>query len=207
MTPDLFQEAWQSQPLPAVDVEPFVREFRRGEQRFGAMIFWRDFRETVVGLAMLPAWVVMGVGMGLPWSWYLAMPGIAWVVAFIALDRKRQGRRRALPGDPLIRGVGSSLGEVDHQIWLLRNVHWWYLLPLAVPMVAFFADISWRASRGVVWEATVMTSSFTGVVAIAYTWVYRINQKAIRTTLEPRRRELGALLRSLSDEPPLPRSS
>ena len=29
MTPDPFQEAWQSQPRPAVDSDRLVREFRR----------------------------------------------------------------------------------------------------------------------------------------------------------------------------------
>ena len=107
-----------------------------------------------------------------------------------------------LPGDPLVRGVESSLAEVEHQIWLLRNVHWWYLLPLAVPMLAFFAHTFWRLSRGNVWEAAIATSFVTVVVGGVYTWIYWINQKAVRSTLEPRRQELTSMLRSLSDEPP-----
>ena len=123
MTPDPLQEAWQSQPLPAVDTDQLVREFRRGQQQFAAMIFWRDVREVGVSLLLLPVWVGMGVGIGLPWTWYLVMPGIVWIAAFMTVDRMRQRRRRALPGDPLVRGVESSLAEVEHQIWLLRNVH------------------------------------------------------------------------------------
>ena len=203
MTADPLQEAWQSQPLPKVDADQLVREFRRGQQRFAAMIFWRDVREVGVSLLLLPVWVGMGVGMGLPWTWYLMMPGIVWIAAFMTADRMLQQRRRALPGDPLVRGVESSLAEVEHQIWLLRNVHWWYLLPLAVPMLAFFAHTFWRVSRGNLWEAAVATSFATVVVGGVYTWIFWINQKAVRSTLEPRRQELRSLLRSLSDEPPL----
>jgi hypothetical protein len=203
MNPDPLQEAWQSQPLPAVDADQLVQEFRRGQQRFAAMIFWRDVREVVVSLILLPVWVGMGVGIGLPWTWYLMMPGIVWIAAFITVDRRHQRRRRALPGDPLVRGVESSLAEVEHQIWLLRNVHWWYLLPLAAPMLAFFAHTFWRLSRRGVWEAAIATSFVTVVVGGVYTWIYWINQKAVRSTLEPRRQELTSLLRSLSDEPPL----
>jgi hypothetical protein len=145
----------------------------------------------------------MGVGIGLPWTWYLVMPGIVWIAAFMTVDRRHQRRRRALPGDPLVRGVESSLAEVEHQIWLLRNVHWWYLLPLAVPMLAFFAHTFWRLSRGNVWEAAIATSFVTVVVGGVYTWICWINQKAVCSTLEPRRQELTSLLRSLSDEPPL----
>ena len=201
MIPDPLQEAWQSQPQPAVETDQLVREFNRGRQQFAAMIFWRDVREVGVCLLLLPVWVGMGVGIGLPWTWYLVMPGIVWIAAFMTADRIRQRRRRALPGDPLVRGVESSLAEVEHQIWLLRNVHWWYLLPLAVPMLAFFAHTFWRLSRGNVWEVAIATSFVTVIVGGVYTWIYWINQKAVRSTLEPRRQEQISMLRALSDEP------
>src|SRR4051795_1079315 len=200
MDPDPLQDAWQSQPPPAIDTDGLVREFRGGQQRFAAMIFWRDVREVGVCLLLLPVWVGMGVGIGLPWSWYLVMPGIVWIAAFLTVDRIRQGRHRALPGDPLVRGVESSLAEVEHQIWLLRNVQWWYLLPLAVPMLAFFAHTFWRALRGNVWEAAIATTLAAAIVGGVYGWVYWLNQKAVRSTLEPRQRELQGLLKSLKDE-------
>ena len=116
MDPDPFQEAWQSQDQPAIDADQLVREFRGGQERFAAMIFWRDVREVGVCLLLLPVWVGMGVGIGLPWTWYLVMPGIVWIAAFMTADRIIQRRRRSLPGAPLIRGVESSLAEVEHQI-------------------------------------------------------------------------------------------
>src|SRR4051812_23874018 len=114
MSPDPLQEAWQSQPLPAVDTDKLVEEFRRDQQQFAAMIFWRDVREVGVSLLLLPVWVGMGVGIGLPWTWYLVMPGIVWIAAFMTADRRLQRRRRAQPSDPLVRGVESSLAEVEH---------------------------------------------------------------------------------------------
>jgi hypothetical protein len=205
MSPDPLQEAWQSQPLPAVDTDQLVQEFCRGQQQFAAMIFSRDVREVVISLLLLPVWVGLGVWIGLPWTWYLVMPGLVWIAAFVTADRRSQRRQRALAGDSLVRGVESSLAEVEHQIWLLRNVHWWYLLPLAVPMLAFFAQSFWlRLSRGKVWEAAIETSVITLVVGGVYTCIYWVNQKAVRSTLEPRRQELASLLRNLLDEPPLP---
>ena len=147
MSPDPLQEAWQSQPHPPFDADRLVREFRQGEQRFATMIFWRDVREVGVSLVLLPVWVAMGVGIGLPWSWYLVIPGLVWIAAFMTIDRMRQ-RRRAGPGDSLVRGMESALADVEHQTWLLRNVFWWYQLPLAVPIMAFFAQTFWRLSRG-----------------------------------------------------------
>jgi hypothetical protein len=171
------------------------------------MIFWRDVREVGVSLVLLPIWVAMGLGMGLPWTWYLVIPGLVWIAVFMTADRMRQRRRRAGPGDPLVRGVKSALAEVEHQIWLLRNVLWWYLMPVAVPMPAFFFQLFWQRSRGNVWEAAIAMSFGTVIVGGVFAWIYWINQNAVRSTLEPRRQELAAMLKSLSDEPPAPGSS
>jgi hypothetical protein len=45
------------------------------------------------------------------------------------LDRRRHPQKPPEPGEPLVKTVQDSLNQVDHQIWLLRNVAWWYLLP------------------------------------------------------------------------------
>ena len=42
----------------------------------------------------------------------------------------------------------SSLAQVEHQIWLLRNVFWWYLLPLALATLAFFGQVAWQVRSG-----------------------------------------------------------
>jgi hypothetical protein len=210
MSRDPLQEAWQSQPDPPFDADRLVHEFRRGERQFATMIFLRDVREVGSSLVLLPVWVALGVGLGLPWSWYLVIPGLLWIAAFMTIDRLRRKKRRAGPGDSLVRGVGSALAEVEHQIWLLRNVFWWYQLPLAVPIMAFFAHTFWRLSRGSVggmvmaFFATSFVTVFVGAVNV---WIYWINQKAVRSALEPRRQELAAMLRGLSDEPPPSSSS
>ena len=99
-----------------------------------------------------------------------------------------------------MRCVEESLAQVEHQIWLLRNVGWWGLLPFAVPAMAFVGHTFWRASRGNVWEAAIATTLAVAIVGGVHGWVYWLNQKAVRSTLEPRQRELQGLLKSLKDE-------
>ena len=76
------------------------------------------------------------------------------------------------------------------------------VLPLAVPMLAFFAQTFWQVSKGNGWEAVMATSFATTIVGSVYLWIYWLNQQAVLVTLEPRRQELTTLLQSLSDEPP-----
>jgi CubicO group peptidase (beta-lactamase class C family) len=95
--------------------------------------------------------------------------------------------------------VKESLSQVERQIWLLRNVLWWYLLPFAIPILAFFAHVSWLNSK--VWLESALGFGVPAVFVVAlYCWVYWLNQRAVRLQLEPRRQELLALLASLGDE-------
>ena len=142
----------------------------------------------------------MGVKLSLPWTWYLTIPGLAWIAAFMLVDRARQTRKRSGPGESLRLRVEDSLAQVEHQIWLLRNVVWWYLLPLAVPMFAFFGQVCWRVRHLGVGEAVAGFVLMVGFVLAVFTFIAWLNRAAIRSQLEPRRQELAALLTSLRSE-------
>lgn len=55
----------------------------------------------------------------------------------MVVDRRRYPQRSSDPGEPLMVYVNESLSQVEHQIWLLRNVFWWYLLPPSILLMAF----------------------------------------------------------------------
>ncbi len=205
MDPDDLQDAWQtqkSQTRLTIDADLLIAEFRRNEQAFNAMIRARDIREIGVGLFMIPVWLIMGFALSLPWTWYLTVPGLLWIAGYMLVDRKRHKQQPPEPSGPPRVGVERSLAEVEHQIWLLRNVFWWYLLPLVLPMLAFFAQVSWQMRSRGWWEALAGFGVITASVGIVFGGVYWVNQYAVRSQLEPRRRELEALLASLQDEAP-----
>lgn len=164
------------------------------------MIFVRDFRELAVILLLLPLWFYMGYRLSLPWSWYLSVPAMIGVGGFILVDRKRHPQKPSEPGKPLLENVKESLTQVEHQIWLLRNVFWWYLLPFIIPILAFFADVAWSLRFAGWLEALLFFVILSGSVFAMYSFIYYMNQRAVRVALEPRREELLTLLASLGDE-------
>jgi hypothetical protein len=201
MNPDNVQQAWQSsQTGPALDAESLLTEVRRQERLFAATIFWRDFREVGVALVTIPVWILLGVRSSAPWTWYLAIPALVWIAGFMLVDRWRH-RQRPTADQPLIECLTSSLVEVDHQIWLLQNVWWWYLLPLALFLLVFLGESSWQERSGG-WLTAVALGLALVVVSIVLSGVYWLNQMAVRSNLEPRRRELATLLHSLQAEVP-----
>jgi hypothetical protein len=204
MNPDELKQAWQTQTSQShltIDAELLLNEIRRNQKNFSAMIFWRDFREVGVSLLMTPLWIYLGLRMSLPWTWYLAVPAMLWIACYMLVDRWRHKGPAPQPGEPLRQRVESLLAEVAHQIRLLRNVFWWYLLPLLIPMLAFFGQVAWQQRSGG-WLTAVSLAIVVAIVLIVFASIYWLNQKAVGSELEPRRQELETMLASLRDETP-----
>lgn len=204
MNPDSFKQAWQtqtSQTRLTINAELLLKEVRRNQRQFTATIFWRDVREVGVYILMVPLWLYLGVRHSLPWTWYLAVPALLWIVGYMLADRVRHKRQPLEPGEPLHQHVESSLAQLEHQIWLLQNVLWWYLLPLIVPLLAFSGQVAWEVRTGGWWTALLLAGEVAFVVVVC-AGVYWLNQIAVRSELGPRRQELEALLRSLKGDTP-----
>jgi len=202
MDPDQLQQAWQahsSQTRVTINADLLLGEVQRSKGQLQETILWRDLREAGVSLVMIPLWLFLGITLSLPWTWYLAVPGMIFVAGFILVDRMRHKPKPSEPGEPLLVSLKNSLAEVEHQIWLLRNVLWWYLLPFAIPILAFFAQVSLQTSTGW-WQFAFSFGSSSSFVVALYFLIYWLNQRAVRVQLEPRRQWLLTLLADLGDE-------
>ena len=143
---------------------------------------------------MLPLWFFLGHWLSLPWTWYLGVPAITWVILFILVDRIRHKQQPSEPGEPLLDCVKHSLTQVEHQIWLLRNVFWWYLLPFTIAILAFFAQTAWLDHTGF-WPVTVAFAPWVLFLLVLYGFVYYVNQRAVRRSLSRGARSCSTLLR------------
>jgi hypothetical protein len=205
MEPDMFQQAWQahsSQTRVAVDAELLLEAVQRNQRQFRTMIFCRDFREVIVALLLIPVWFYLGAKNSSPWTWYLTVPVLVWIAGFMVAYRVRYNRKASEPGEPLRRCVQRSLAEVEDQIWLLRNIFWWYLLPPTISLMAFFGQVSWQTAvkTNSWWEGLVGATLLFAFLGGVYGFIYYLNQRAVDAQLEPRRQELLALLASLGEE-------
>ena len=203
MKPDEFQQAWRAQSSETritIDADLLSQEVQRSHQTFRSTIFRRDLREVGVALALIPVWFVLGkMGPPVPWTWYLTVPVLVWVAGFILVDRLRYPQLPVEPGDTLLNTVEKSLTQVEHQIWLLRNIFWWYLLPPSISIMAFFIHCSWLKAESV-WELVISALSSGLILLVVFGFLYYVNQRAVRKELQPRREELLNLRASLQDE-------
>jgi hypothetical protein len=216
MDPDDFEQVDQGHPRLSGDAEFLLKEVQRNEQSFNAMIFWRDFREIGIALLLVPAWLYLGImfqpAWSPPWTWYLTVPVLVWIAGFMLVYRMRHKQKPNKPDELLLHCVERSVTEVEDQIWLLRNIFWWYLLPPGISIMAFFVHLNWTWRDRLVarlmskdWldvlDALGHAVPFVAVIAVYY-FIYWLNQYAVRTQLEPRRQELLTLLMSFEVEKP-----
>jgi hypothetical protein len=197
MSLDDFQRAWQSQPESGLRIEPelLLTEMRRNQRNFKVTIFWRDFREVFVGAALLVffGWKWWG---GDGWPALLLVASVLWIMGFILIDRFIRRGRANKYGESLLGCVEASLEDVEHQIWLLRNVFWWYLLPLGLALTIEFAYDAMEA-RHSLWFRMMEFMLPVGFCMLVFWGVYWLNQWAVKAHLEPRRQELLAIRENL----------
>ena len=195
---DDMQKAWQGQKAPermTISTDVLLREVRRNELSLRATLIWRDFRE-VSAAALLAGWFSFKAVRDHAWPDYICAVLCAGVGVFIIIDRLARKRKQPSFNDTLKSCLESSLAEVNHQIWLLRNVFWWYLLPLLVASAISMCTTN-EHQRHFNKPAAIAVMITAVLVAWFFRWVYQLNQAAVAKTLEPRRQELNELLASL----------
>ena len=192
------QKAWQSQNPGAtvtINTDLLLKEVRRNQHHFWMTIFWRDARE--VGVAAVLTWFFLHWAIrDREWTLYLLSFSCLGVGLFMLVDRWLQRRKRPVTNDPLRSCIEASLLQVNHQIWLLKNVFWWYLLPLAAAIGISICAGIWRTRQA---GFSVMKGWVVFVMfgVLIYWGVYWLNQFAVKKYLEPRRQELESLLAGL----------
>ena len=158
-------------------------------QRFQRQIRFRDWRELIAGgvaAVMIAPAVIRGP--------LLARAGALIILAGVGLVAFRlfAARRLTSPGGvdpalPVANALHVELDRVDAQISLLNGVAWWYVAPLLGGSVLLTAG-----ARGVAgWSFTLGYAVFAALLG----WgIIVLNHRAVRRALQPKRKEIMALL-------------
>lgn len=201
------QTAWQksTHATVPVPVDPVLfTEVRRGSRKFDRLVFWRDFREVAACLLVAfvfgkVAWEAHREGAGSWPAWLAAMLPLG-VGAFFLLDRWWSRRRTSPQVDDLRAELDRAIAAVEHQRWLLRNVAWWYLAPLALGTLCFALQITLYApSDFPIWAKVAVWGLIGGTTGWLDWFIWRLNQRAVRDQLDPRLAELRATRAELSE--------
>ena len=174
---------WQEDLTAAGDAERMGRRIMAQVWRFDQKIFWRNFREYAAGITMLAVFVgqlVMDVDrVG-------ALIGIGAVgFVLVYLWWKHRGLQPLDPAADVATYRHAMVTRIDDQIRLLRTVAYWYLLPIALPLL-------WHVAR--LWNQHPRTAGITLIVDAAFfAFVWWLNVVVGVRALETRRGNITAM--------------
>lgn len=189
------QKVWQEEltQQPNENVKAILAAVREKARAFDRSIFWRDAREAVAAIIVAAAFGWTGLAAGRegasPWLCWIAAVIPLGVAGWLLVDRRRMRRVRPKGGATVLEEIDGALAEVRHQAWLLRNVLWWYILPLAAAslLFLFFVVLQTPLPAG---ARVIVAAVMLLIIAATNAWVWRINRHAVRKHLEPQIEEL-----------------
>jgi hypothetical protein len=211
MTFDELQKTWQKDTAGTkltIDSSLLLQEVKRNKEHFEAAIFERDVLDVAAGIFLILASLGFAVfffyrGLTLVALGSAVMVLFAlWVALFIIADRIIQRKRHLSRDKSLIACIEDSLRQLNHQIWLLKNVFWWNLLPPGIGMLVLFGFIAWQTrQRHTPGKPILIAILEVLAFAAPVFWIaYLLNRRTVQKDLLPRRVELESLLKTLTND-------
>lgn len=178
-----WMRVWQEGFVAAVDSERVGRRIMAQVWRFDQKIFWRNFREYAAGIMALAIFVgQLALGDDRVGA-LIGIGGVGFVMVYLWWQHR--GLRPLDPAADVATYKLALVTRIDDQIRLLRSVAYWYLFPLAVPML-------WQVVKG--WQRNPWASGTMLVVdLIAFALVWWLNVVAAVRKLHARRANVESM--------------
>ncbi len=205
---DQLKRAWQSQfsgRRVALNEDLILQQFRRHQHDLRFALYGTDLLMVVIGSVLL---AITGYGLYLSarwaawaaWGMLLMLLPIGGFTGWIIVDRLRHLHRCPWRDTSIKACAESMLAEINHRIWLARNVVWWFILPVIVIADAGFrCYVAWKTSSitGNPGDAVGPVTSVLVDTAFAGVIIYCLFRWLVMKGLQARKRELEQLLQSL----------
>ena len=178
-----------------------MESIRRKQRRHNTFIWLRNIREgwlTILAAVYFACSAESDVvSKAQLWPFYLAMAILFGIGVFRVLDNRRQKRRALEYRDSTLSFIKCSLLNINHRIWLLENIFWWGILPLAIGgiliIVQIITVVGLQEPTTLFWGLGKGAGIFCLILAVLY-WG---NRWTARKYWQPRKAELEAIVDSL----------
>jgi hypothetical protein len=196
------QKTWQSQQNSfelTIDSDLLLREVKRNHRHFAMETLKCDKQDIFAGIFCSLCFVYFSLSSLNAWFFLILVPVCIYASIFLVIDRKIQKGKQVKPSESLDSYIQASLSQLDHRIWLVKNVDRLYLLPYGLSFACVNACMLWEIARvgcTIVWVWAFLGGGFPLFIAFVIIAIYRANQKCLRKELLPRKQELEQLLAS-----------
>jgi hypothetical protein len=197
MTTDEMSEAWglpDNAPTLGISSETLLKQVGRSHRDFLVALLRRDVLELVAGFAVIAFFCWFGWATWDPlrlWTAFAASGCVMIPMAHFFWEVRHLCKKVHVFHHTVTTTLEQAIREINRQIVLLKNVLWWYLLPIGAGLTILLGQIGLFFVRaqipGDVWIKFLAYVVF-GIVF--FYGVYRLNQRAVEKELQPRKAEL-----------------
>jgi hypothetical protein len=124
------------------------------------------------------------------WEWFTLSAGALFIAIAFVYQRRQAKQWETDESLDIKQTLTSSLASVSHQIKLLKNIVWWYCLPMEIPLV--FVAVKSDAFDAFRVEY-LLGSAILMIAIVGYNWWF------VKKDLEPKQAALKQMLTSMSD--------
>jgi len=198
---DTMELLWQQDQTSgrfSIDEEAMYNLLNKQAKRFSRQIRFRDYLEGILGFliaiffAAVPflwsgknqtSWVDH-------WEWFTLSAGALFIAIAFVYQRRQARQWETDTGIDIKQTLIRNLASVAHQIKLLKNIVWWYCLPMEIPLVF----VAVKSDAFDAFRLDYLLGSAALMIAIAgCNWWY------VKKDLVPKQAALKQMLDSMSD--------
>lgn len=179
---DDLKQVWQTERgIASERFDEICETFHKGSSRFRSTILQRDSVETAIAAAFF-CFMLTGIYFATNWTMRLSL-GFGCVGCVVIAACLWWGRRAMRPPASDFRTVvETEIAFLNRQIFLLKNIVWWYELPIGIGMVLFpMGSNNWRFDT----ISVIVFVIYELVILSALAWVWWVNQRAVKKQLLP----------------------
>lgn len=117
--------------------------------------------------------------------WTLVFSGICIAFKLYTTQKQENGNQLSF-NKSLRKQLHDELDKVQRQKKLLKNVFWWYLLPIFTGLVFFTIGLNVAVTLKIVYLA---------IMTVVYAWIWKMNQAEAHNKFDPIIRNINEAIR------------
>lgn len=194
---DDITQVWQTQKNEDVvinDEASLKREVYKKYRKESRLLTWINFQEGIPGIFVFIYFFKKAIESTSDiraWTMYIAAFIILGIPLFLLITTLQQKKLEMQFGESTQEEIKRSIFQVNHMIWLIENILWWYILP------CFFCAAFYGG--GIIYEKGFNSWAYVLIVAgpLIFYGIYRLNLWFGRRKYMPRKQILEKLLTNI----------
>ncbi|MCR9259639.1 MAG: hypothetical protein NXH95_07940 [Pseudomonadaceae bacterium] len=197
-TMELLWQQDQSSGRFSIDEQAMHNLLNKQAEQFSRQIRFRDYLEGILGFliaiffATVPfLWSSKNQTNWVDhWEWFTLSAGALFIAIAFVYQRRQAKQWETDESLDIRQTLTTNLASVSHQIKLLKNIFWWYCLPMEIPLV--FVALKSDAFDAFRLEY-LLASAILMIAIVGYNWWF------VNKDLIPKQAAIKQMLKSMSD--------